>query len=219
MSAPQGSQEWLSERLGKATASRISDVVARTKTGYGASRANYLAELVAERLTGIPAERYVNGSMQWGTEKEPEARALYAFVAGAEVSETGFWPHPSIDDAGASPDGLVSVKGLVEIKCPGTAKHIETLLSSSIDGKYVLQMQWQMACTGCEWTDFVSYDPRLPSSMQLFVQRVQRNETLIAELEAEVRIFLEEVANTVARLKAAYGESSKTTFESGRQAG
>lgn len=200
----QGTAEWLAIRCGKVTASRVSDVVAKTKTGYGASRANYMAELIAERLTGSPAEKFISGPMAWGTEKEPEARALYEFLTDAEVNQVGFVPHPTIKDSGASPDGLVSDDGLVEIKCPNTATHIDTLLGQSIPAKYETQMQWQMACTGRQWCDFVSYDPRMPDSMRLFVCREKRNEAMIAELTEEVGKFLAELDEKVSSLTALY---------------
>lgn len=201
----QGTEEWLAARVGKVTASRVADVVARTKTGYGASRANYMAELVAERLTGQPAERFTNAAMAWGTEKEPDARAAYVFMRDADVAEVGFVAHPRIAMTGASPDGLVGGDGMVEIKCPMTASHIETLIGQAVPGKYVTQMQWQMACAGRAWCDFVSFDPRMPAEMQLFVHRVHRDETMIAELEREVAAFLAELDAKVAQLTALYG--------------
>lgn len=200
----QGSAEWLAIRVGKVTASRVSDVIAKTKTGYGASRANYMAELIAERLTGAPADKFISGPMAWGTEKEPEARALYEFLTDAEVTQIGFVPHPTISMSGASPDGLVSDDGLVEIKCPNTATHIDTLLGQSIPAKYETQMQWQMACTGRQWCDFVSYDPRMPDSMRLFVCREARNDAMIAEISEEVAKFLSELDEKVASLTALY---------------
>lgn len=202
----QGSAEWFALRCGKVTASRVSDVVAKTRSGPAASRANYLAQLVAERLTGNIAETYSNAVMQWGTDQEPEARTAYEFLRNAAVEQVGFVGHPTISMSGASPDGLVGADGLVEIKCPNTATHIETLLGQSIPGKYETQMLWQMACTGRAWCDFVSYDPRLPESMQLFVQRLDRNDTRISELEAEVVTFLAELDTTVAALTRLYGE-------------
>lgn len=200
----QGSPEWHAIRLGKVTASRIADVCARTKTGWGASRKNYLAELVAERLTGVKVEGFTNAAMQWGTEIEPEARVAYEFYRDASVSQVGFVPHPTIGDTGASPDGLVEQDGLVELKCPNTATHIETLLGGSIPEKYVLQMQWQMACTGRLWCDFASYDPRLPESMRLFVDRVRRDDALIEAVEKDVVSFLAELRDTVHRLRSKY---------------
>jgi putative phage-type endonuclease len=200
----QGTDEWLRARLGKVTASRVADVIAKTKTGYSASRANYAAQLIAERLTGVPQESYTNAAMAWGTEKEPEARSLYAFQTGVDVEEVGFIPHPSIAMSGASPDGLVGDAGLIEIKCPNTATHIETLTGQIVPAKYITQMLWQMACTGRQWCDFVSYDPRMPPSMQLFVKRVERDDEKIAELEEEVRRFLAEIDEKITTLCGLY---------------
>jgi putative phage-type endonuclease len=201
---PQGTPEWFAARLGKVTASKVSDVIAKTKTGWGASRANYAAQLVAERLTGKPQESFSNAAMQWGTETEPEARRAYCFRQDVDTDECGFFDHPTIAMSGASPDGLVGEDGLVEIKCPNTATHIATLLGGTVPEKYRTQMLWQMACTGRQWCDFASYDPRLPESMRLFVQRVERDDAEIARLEAFVIDFLGEVETTVARLRELY---------------
>lgn len=200
----QGTPEWKALRCGKVTASRVADVVARTRTGYGASRANYMAELIAERLTGKPAEGYTNTAMAWGTEKEPEAIAEYEHQHNQKVERIAFVPHPRIDSAGASPDGLVGECGLIEVKCPNTSTHIDTLLSETIADKYVKQMQWQMACTGRSFCDFVSYDPRMPEEMQLHVQRVHRDNAVITSLEKEVDEFLDELALKVSRLTTKY---------------
>lgn len=205
----QGSPEWFAIRCGKVTASRVADVVARTKSGWGASRANYAAELIAERLTGVAAEGFTNAAMQWGTDQEPNARMAYEFMHDVTVEQVGFVVHPTIEDAGASPDGLVGGKGMVEIKCPNTATHIETLIKQVVPAKYVTQMLWQMACTGREWCDFVSYDPRLPESMQLFVKRVHRDQDAIDELEREVLAFLmEEVETKVDALRRIYEQEA-----------
>lgn len=201
----QQSAEWFAARIGRVTASRVDDVIAKTKSGYSASRANYLAELVAERLSGTRAEGFTNSAMQWGTDQEPEARLAYEFRTDEEVEEVGFVQHPVIAMSGASPDGLVSDDGLIEIKCPNTATHIETLLTGIIPGKYETQMLWQMACTGRDWCDFASFDPRLPEAMRLYVKRFYRDNERIAELEDEVRTFLFELDTTVSRLLKAYG--------------
>ena len=212
----QQSEEWHAIRLGKVTASRIADVCARTKTGFGASRKNYLAELVAERLTGTRAEGFTNAAMQWGTDMEPEARIAYEFYRDANVDQVGFAPHPSIAETGASPDGLVGTDGLVEIKCPNTATHIETLLGGTVPEKYFLQMQWQMACTGRQWCDFASYDPRLPESMRLFVDRVKRDDTAISAVEKDVIGFLTELRDTVHRLRSKYEPDNAELPEAAR---
>jgi putative phage-type endonuclease len=200
----QGSPEWLSERAGKVTASKIADVMAKTKSGPSAMRTNYMADLVAERLTGIPKQGFTNDAMRWGTETEPQARAMYELETGLTVVETGFVAHPSIDGTGASPDGLVDETGLVEIKCPNTATHIETLRGGKIDRKYLLQMHWQMICTGRDWCDFVSFDPRLPLEMQMHIQRVERDAELCEEITAEVTQFLADLNEAVDDLQRLY---------------
>ena len=198
----QGSDEWLQARCGKVTASRISDVVAKTKSGYGSSRANYMAELIAERMTGRPAGSFTNAAMQWGTETEPMAREQYEMHEFVDVEQVGLIDHPQIEMSGASPDGLVGDDGLVEIKCPNTATHIDTLLGQSISDKYIKQMQWQMACTDRKWCDFVSYDPRMPDRHALFVKRVERDQEMIDNLEHEVEKFLSEVSEKIKRLES-----------------
>jgi len=204
----QGSEEWHRCRAGRVTASKVADLLAKTKTGWGASRANYAAQLVAERLTGrIDRNGYMNVAMQWGTDTEPEAREIYSLLGGVSVDPAGFVLHPAIEMSGCSPDGIVTSEtgnGLVEIKCPMTAGHIETLLGGEVPGKYVKQMQWQMACCELPWCDFVSYDPRMPAEMQLFVRRVDRDDKLIAEMEKQVVEFLDEVDQTVASLVSRY---------------
>jgi putative phage-type endonuclease len=202
MTDQQRTSEWFAQRLGKVTASKVADVIARTKTGYSASRENYLAQLVVERFTGQPTESYTNAAMQWGTDQEPFARAAYEHHTGVMVEECGLVLHPEISDSGASPDGLVGDDGLIEIKCPSTATMIETLLEDKIPGKYVTQMQWQMACTGRAWCDFVCFDPRMPEGLQLYIKRVQRDDAYITELASEIRKFLAEVDAKVDALKA-----------------
>ena len=159
---------------------------------------------MAERLTGMQQDSFSNAAMQWGTETEPQARAAHEFLHGVTVEEVGFVDHPTLAMSGASPDGLVGSAGLVEIKCPITKTHFETLEGAPIADKYIKQMQWQMACTGREWCDFASYDPRVPESMKLHVTRVDRDDALIAEIEAEVSAFLIEIDMRVADLRARY---------------
>lgn len=200
----QRSPEWFAARLGKATASRMADICARTRNGWGAGRANYKAELVCERLTGEATQGYTNAAMQHGIDTEPQARAAYAFLHDAPVEEVGFIDHPRIPMSGASPDGLVSDGGMVELKCPNTATHIDFLLNETIPDKYLKQMLWQMACAERQWCDFASFDPRLPEEMQLWVKRIERDDEQIAELEEIVAEFLAEVDETVARLRERY---------------
>lgn len=196
----QGSPEWFEQRRGKVTASRIADIMAKTKSGYSTSRQNYLMQLLCERLTGKVEESFKSAAMQRGNDLEPEARNWYQLETGEIVEQVSFIDHPNINDAGASPDGLVGTEGLIEIKCPNTATHIETLRSKKPSDRYYKQMQWQMACTGRKWCDFVSFDNRLPDNLAYFCVRIDRNEEVIAEIEAEVNKFLEELAVTQAEL-------------------
>lgn len=207
----QRSDEWFAARCGKVTASRLADVTARIKTGWGASRANYLAELVAERLTGISASGYVNGPMLRGIEMEPEAVIAYEFYSGSDVDPVGFFQHPTIEQSGASPDGAIGADGVLEVKCPNTATHIDTLLGKSVPLKYYLQIQWQLACSGRQWGDFASYDSRMPEELKLFVRRVPRDDSKIKELESQVVDFLAEVDSKVEQLLALAG--GKTPLE------
>lgn len=186
----QGTESWRQLRLGRVTASRVADIVARTKTGYSTSRENYLTELLLERITGFPTNRFQSDAMRYGTEMEPLARAAYAFDMDVNVEQIAFATHPSIEMAGASPDGLVGNLGLVEIKCPQPAAHLETLLSETVPDKYVKQVMWQMACCEREWTDYVSYNPSFPPAAKMFVKRIPRDDAMIADLEREVRAFL-----------------------------
>jgi len=200
----QRSDEWFAHRLGRVTASRVADVMAQTKSGPSAARKNYMADLIAERLTGERRGSFSNAAMQWGAETEPQARAAYQFMHDAEIVEVGFIDHPEIDMAGCSPDGLVGEDGMIEIKCPNTATHLDTLLTGNIDGKYFKQMQFQMSCAGRVWCDFVSFDPRLPAEMQLWVYRVALDAEVVAEIEDKVQAFLAELDARLSELRAKY---------------
>lgn len=200
----QGTPEWHSLRCGKATGSRIADILRKTKSGISASRQRYLGELVAERMTGQPTVGFKSSDMDWGNQTEPSARNAYAFMTNADLEAVAFVDHPRVHMSGCSPDRLVGTDGLLEIKCPATHTHIETLLGAPIDPDYMTQMHWQMACTGRQWCDWVSYDPRLPPDMQIVIRRVARDPIRIAELEIAVRAFLGEVDATIANLVAKY---------------
>jgi putative phage-type endonuclease len=204
----QRTEEWFQQRLGKVTASRISDVIAKTKTGVSTSRQNYLIQLVSERLTGKKGDSFVNQAMLDGIERESAARELYERTRGVSVTEVGFFDHPTIAMSGASPDGAVNSEeegkyvGLIEIKCPIETTHTNTLISKSVPSKYIPQMQWQLACTNARWVDFVSYNPNFPEELQLFVARVDRDDSyIIGQLEVEVVKFLDEVEQTILKLK------------------
>ena len=197
----QRTDEWFAQRLGKVTASRVADVIAKTKTGPSASRDNYATQLVLERLTNAKGEFFTNAAMQWGTDTEPMARQAYELKRNVFVDEVGFIDHPTIDMSGASPDGLVDKNGLVEIKCPESKTHMEYLLSGKPPAKYIPQMMWQMACTGREWCDFVSFDPRFPINLQIFVIKVEYDPTYVRMLELEITQFLDEVSKKVEILR------------------
>ena len=196
----QRTDDWFTARLGKVTASRVADVIAKTKTGYGAGRANYMADLVVERLTGQKASSFSNAAMEWGTEQEPHARAAYSAKTGIMVEEVGFIDHPTVAMSGASPDGFAE-EGLIEVKCPNTATHLEYVLAELPPLKYFTQMQWQMACTGRPFCDFVSFDPRLPERLQLLVVRIPRDDDYIKMLEQEVTVFLQELDDKLNKLE------------------
>ena len=197
----QGSYDWIQERVGYVTASRFKDVMGRLKTGLpNQACKDYLVETVCERLTGLPATKFSNAAMAWGTEMEPEARQAYCIKTGNHVDEVSFIKHQTLM-AGASPDGIIELEGVLEIKCPNTSTHMETLLNG-MDEMHQYQIQGQLWMTGYKWADFVSYDPRLPPGLQLFIQRVQRDNKFIAELEAGVRDFLNIVDQRVDALKA-----------------
>jgi putative phage-type endonuclease len=199
----QGTPEWFAARVGCLTASRAGDLMARTKTGPSASRANLLTQLAVERLTGQPVDTFQNGSMQRGVELEPIARAAYEANKGILVEEVGFILHPSIPRVGASPDGFVGDDGLLEIKCPSAmAKHLDALRTGAHAVEYKWQLQHQLWVAGRSWADVVSFDPRWPEHLQLAITRVERDESAIAELEAACIEADMEVDMIVAELKA-----------------
>ena len=195
----QGTDEWKQLRLGKLTASRMADAMAKKDT---AAYKNYVAQLVAERLTGQAGESFTNAAMAWGTEHEPLARSEYEITTGFMVEQVPFVCHPEIEWCGASPDGMVNGDGLVEIKCPNTATHIDYLLAGKPPAKYVPQMALQLICTGRKWCDFVSLDPRMPDQHRLFVVRFQPEPAYLEKVDAAAREFLDEVAATIERLQA-----------------
>lgn len=189
----QGSEEWHAARLGRVTASRVADVMAKTKTGYSASRTNYMMELLCQRLTGKREEGFTSAAMQRGTELESSARSVYEAENGVIVIECGLVQHSTIAMFAASPDGIIGSDGLLEIKCPNTSTHIDFLRTGKPDGKYQLQMLAQMACTGRDWCDFVSFDDRLPEPLQFYCIRFYRDDCRIKEMLTEIQKFLEEL--------------------------
>jgi len=196
----QRSEEWYAARCGSLGASQLNEALATTKSGWGASRENLKNRIIAERLTGQAAEGFTNAAMQWGVDNEDAARKAYEAHTGTFVDEMGITIHPVLKHTHASPDGLVGDDGLIEIKCPNTTTHIETLKAKKAPSKYMNQMLWQMRCTDRQWCDFVSFDPRLPEHLQLFVIRVERDEAAIKALEDKVAEFLTEVEREIEQL-------------------
>ena len=196
----QRTEEWFAQRIGKVTASRVADVMATIKSGEAATRKNYRMQLVCERLTGKKEESFTNSHIERGIELEPIARSMYEMKNGVFVTEIAFVEHATIPMSGCSPDGLVGEDGLIEIKCPTAGNHVETLTSNKAPSKYMPQMQWQMACTGRKWVDFVSYCAELPEHLQLCIIRVNRDDEYITSMEKEVTEFLGEVTETVNKL-------------------
>lgn len=200
--AEQEGAAWMLDRVGAFTASRASDLMARTKTGYGASRGALLTLLAVERLTGEPVETYTNGAMQRGIELEAEARDAYSFETGQAVEESGFIPHPNVERCGCSPDGLIGDNGLVEIKCPANmAKHLDALKTGAHATEYAWQLQHQLWVTGRKWVDATSFDPRFPDGLQLAITRVYRDEAAITALAEAVAVADKEVEATVNELR------------------
>ena len=199
ITAEQGSEAWLAARAGKVTASMISNVLAKPET---AAFRDYQAQIVAELLTGKPqGSDFTNAAMEFGTENEPFARSAYEVSTGFTVDEVGLVLHPTIDRAGASPDGLVGSDGLVEIKCPKVATHLAYICAGVVPTKYKNQMLFQMICAKRAWCDFVSFRPDLPEHLQLFVIRFQRDEAKIKELTIAVNAFLAQVDEMLTKLK------------------
>ena len=203
----QGTPEWLELRKGHVTASRVADIMAKTKTGPSASRQNYLIELAIQRVTGVIEEGYKNDAMLRGTEEEPKARKAYEELTENFVEEVPFVKHKTIEWFGASPDGIIHIEknegrmGLVEIKNPNSATHWSYIKANEPPTKYKIQMMAQMSCTGAEWCDFFSYDSRMPEGSRHFLKRMMRDQAFIDDMEKEVKAFLDEVAHEVSLMK------------------
>lgn len=213
--AEQGSPAWLAERVGHCTASRFKDVMDFLKSGKeGAKRAGYRMELVVERLTGSATEHYVNDFMAWGTENEPMAIMAYEAHTGAMVARKGFIHHPTVPMCGGSVDGLVGEDGIIEIKCPATGTHIKTLLGAECE--HLPQIQGYLWIIGRKWCDFISYDPRLPDGLQLYIQRIARDDDYVSELAGNVFQFLAEVDELHQRLLKIAGPQAVQAPEDSR---
>jgi putative phage-type endonuclease len=213
----QRTEEWLRARAGRVTSTGVADVLRVRKDGKPSDlRQTYLGRIVAERMTGQPIENgFQSAAMMWGVEQEPAAKGAYSALTGAHIDEEGLVEHPVLNYASCSPDGLVSQidtfdadftkittteNGCIEVKCPNTATHIQTLLTEKVKPDYIHQMNWIMACTGSDWCDFISFDPRMPIEDQLFVKRFERDQEAIRDMETKVSMFLEEVDQTIAKI-------------------
>lgn len=200
---PQGTAEWIQARIGHATASRAGAIVRRKKDGQPySSYQDYVYELVQERLTNMAADHYTSPAMQHGIDTEAEAALTYQMMTGAELHPAPFVRHPTIEWAGASPDRLVGKDGLLEIKCPTPRTHLETLLGAPMNEDYYWQCVWQMACTGREFNDWMSYDGRFDPHLQAKIVRIERKADEIKEAEERYREFLAIVAERVADIEA-----------------
>jgi len=199
----QRTEEWYMARCGQLGASQLASALAEGKGGAESStRRNLMAEIVAMRLTGQAPDGFTSAAIQWGIDNEPLARAMYEIKTNTDVEQVGFISHPSIEWTGASPDGLIGDDGLIEIKCPNTATHIDYLMAGKAPAAYIKQMLWQMECTGRKWCDFVSYDPRMPEDLQLFVIRFERDDEKLKELRVGVIKFLDEVNEVMDKLQS-----------------
>lgn len=197
----QRTDEWYRARCGQLGASQVAAALSSGKNGAeSATRRKLMAEIVAMRLTGTTQDGFTSASIQWGIDNELRARAEYEVAKGVFVDQSGWIPHPSIEWTGCSPDGLVDDDGLVEIKCPNTATHIDYLLANKVPAEYQKQMLWQMECTGRTWCDFVSYDPRMPEEHQLFIIRFERDEEKLDEMREGIKLFLADVIETIEKL-------------------
>ena len=198
----QGSPEWHEARRGKVTASQIEAVMAKGRSGQpSATRANYMADLIIERLTGRVQDGFKSWDMERGNEVEPQARAVYSLNTGNKIEEVGFVDHPSIPNCGASPDGLIGLDGGLELKCPKAATHIKFIETGKIERGYRLQIQWNMACTGRDWWDYTTFHPDFPDELQCWIQRVERDDLEIVAIEREVRLFQSEMEDRLTALR------------------
>jgi len=193
MMIPADSPQWLPARVGLATASLFPKIMARTKTGWAASRDDVKKQLVAERLTGIKTEVFVTEAMNHGIEQEAPACDLYSIRTGTILERSGLYLHPTIEFLGGSPDREIGTDGLLECKCPTSKTHLNWLIGKTLPQDYVPQMLIQLACTGRKWCEFISYDPRMPEKQQLFIARFEPTAAEIAKAEEEAALFLKEV--------------------------
>lgn len=195
----QGSQEWLDLRLGKITASRMKDLLTNGIRGNPSKTAeSYMIELIAEKLSGQPKQFFENDAMRWGTETEPQARAMYELETGHDVAEVAFIVKNEF--VGVSPDGLIGENGMLEIKCPTTATQIKRALSDNYHADYKAQIQCQLWVAQREWCDFLSFDPRLDGPASFLIERVERDEKFITEMSEKTDVFINNMLAAISKL-------------------
>lgn len=200
----QGTPAWKMLRVGKVTASRVGDVMAWKKDkSETAARRDYRMQVITEMLTGFPTEYgFETSDMRWGIDHEPHARIIYGDIYQTHVEQVPFLQHPSIEQAGASPDGLIGKKGMLEVKCPRSFTHLNYILENVVPADYIPQMTWQLACDPKrEWVDFMSFDPRMPEALRVFVKRFYRKDADIASAEVEVKKFIDECLALIKQLE------------------
>ncbi|MFU8928327.1 lambda exonuclease family protein [Acinetobacter puyangensis] len=200
MTLLQRNDGWFASRVGKMTASQIKDIDAKPQKGKAYNAVTL--KILTERLTGVAAETPTTQQMQWGIDNEVHAIGEYEilteqFVRGCELID-----HHAIAMSGASPDGLVGEDGQIEVKCPNTTTHINTLLTREIPNEYVPQITWQLACTRRKWCDFISYDPRMPIGLQIIVIRVFAKDLDISGYEQKVILFNRQVDQAISDIKS-----------------
>ncbi len=202
----QRTAEWFQARLGKVTASNVYNVLSKTAKGLPTSKyEDYKTKLMTERLIEEISQSYTTPAMQWGIAYEENALREYEFIYDAEVTRCGFIPHPKMKMAGASPDGLIGEDGLIEVKCPQSTTHLRFFMYDEIKPEYIAQMQFQMACTGRKWCDFISYNPNFvgkSTGLRMKVKRVLRDEKHIEEINKAVEIFLGEIEQEMQKILA-----------------
>jgi len=199
----QGSDEWFAVRNGKITASKLSDLMRKTKYGESTYKSRLRMELAIERITGKSAsDNFMNKAMHDGVEREPDARKLFEAVTGKEVALCGSFDHPEVVNSSASPDGLLRGENAVlELKCPTHITHAKNLLSETMPKNYEYQVQWQIACTESEYAYFASYHPDFPPELRLKWVKVLRDNIMILDIEDAVRQFDIEVEDLIIKLK------------------
>ena len=204
----QRNEQWYSDRLGKITASRVYDVCARGKNGQPYSKYHdYKMELALERLTGKPTESFTSNAMQWGIDTEPKAKEAYTLQTMNEVQDVGFIDHPEIENFGASPDGLLldmfgkPLNKAIEIKCPTSKTHLETLTSGKVNPQYIYQMASQLMCLGMKECVFMSFDPRFPADLQIFLYDFELTTEMEEEITEKVVKFNKEVDQVIKDLE------------------